>query len=648
MKLRIPLSIGLLLFMILAAVGQERKEIGNLVLEGVPEIPEAIQTRIQQYQNTRSASLADWMPNGEGVMIATRFSNTTQLHTVDRAGGSRNQITFYDEPVGAGSFCPDPQHNGFLFRKDAGGNEYSQIFWYDMNTRSAEMISDGTSVNRALLWSNSGKQFAFTSTRRNQKDFDIYVSEIVAPKTATLLVEGGKGSWSAAAWSPDDSKLIVEQYISVTHSDAYIYDLTTQSLEPISDTTKETVFYAGDWNADASAVYVVTNDGLEFNTLAKLDLKSGAITYVTDTIPWNVQGFQMNADRSRAVFAINEGGRSQLYSLDPNDDSYEKIQGMPNGLIGSLRFHPAKDVLGFSVIGSDSTGDVYTLDFSTNELLRWTNSEIGGLDTTSFPDSELISFPSFDQVDGEPRMIPAFVYRPKKKEGPTPVVIVIHGGPEGQHRPAFRSFYTYMANELGITVIAPNVRGSAGYGKSYLKLDNGFKREDSVKDIGALIDWIAGNPDFDADRIAVYGGSYGGYMVLASMVHFNDKIKCGVDIVGISNFVTFLENTKAYRRDLRRVEYGDERDPEMRKHLEAISPNNHAEKITKPLFVIQGANDPRVPASESEQMVAAIRENGGKVWYMLAKDEGHGFRKKVNRDRMTEAIALFLQEHLLK
>lgn len=648
MKIKFLFATGLLLFISLISLAQERREIGNLILEDVPEVPETIKARIQQYQNTRSAGLVDWLPNGEGIMISTRFGNTTQLHTIDRPGGARNQITFFEEPVGNGSFCPDPKHKGFLFRKDAGGNEYAQIFWYDMDSRKAEIISDGTSVNRSLLWSNSGSQFAFTSTRRNQKDFDIYISEIASPREATWVVQGGNGSWSAGAWSPDDRKLIVEQYISITNSNAYLYDLETRSLEAMKDPDKETVFQVGDWNADGSAVYVVTDEGLEFNTLARMDLATGDLRLITDGIPWNVQGFQMNADRSRAVFVTNEGGQSQLYSLDPTTDAYQKVQGIPKGLIGGLRFHPGQDILGFSVTGTDSTGDVYSFDFKNKKLERWTYSEIGGLDTSTFPDAEQIRYPSFDTVEGKPRMIPAFVYRPKNKPGRLPVLIVIHGGPEGQHRPAFRSFYAYLAHEMGIAVIAPNVRGSRGYGKSYVKLDNGFKREDSVKDIGALIDWIIGNPDFDADRIAVYGGSYGGYMVLASMVYYNDKLKCGVDIVGISNFVTFLENTKDYRRDLRRVEYGDERDPEMRKHLEAISPNNHAEKITKPLFVIQGANDPRVPASESEQMVAAIRKNGGTVWYMLAKDEGHGFRKKANRDRMTEAIALFLQEHLLK
>jgi dipeptidyl aminopeptidase/acylaminoacyl peptidase len=227
------------------------------------------------------------------------------------------------------------------------------------------------------------------------------------------------------------------------------------------------------------------------------------------------------------------------------------------------------------------------------------------------------------------------------------VVIQIHGGPEGQSRPTFSSTYQYWVNELGIAVIRPNVRGSDGYGKTYLNLDNGFKREDSVKDIGALLDWIETQPDLDSDRVMVFGGSYGGYMVLASLVHYNERLAGGINIVGISNFVTFLKNTMDYRRDLRRVEYGDERDPEMFEFLQRISPNNNAEKITKPLFIIQGLNDPRVPASEAEQMLQAVRSNGGNPWYLLAKDEGHGFRKKSNRDYMTEAIVLFLEERLL-
>ena len=243
-------------------------------------------------------------------------------------------------------------------------------------------------------------------------------------------------------------------------------------------------------------------------------------------------------------------------------------------------------------------------------------------------------------------MIPAFVYRPDGP-GPHPVIVSIHGGPEGQARPTFSATYQLWIERLNAAVIVPNVRGSAGYGKTYLQLDNGMRREDSVRDIGALLDWIGEQPELDQERVAVFGGSYGGYMVLASSVHYSDRLKAAVDIVGISNFVTFLENTQDYRRDLRRPEYGDERDPEMRAHLQAISPLNNVEEIDVPMFVVQGENDPRVPVSEAEQMVAALRAQGSPVWYMNALNEGHGYRKKENRDLFSEATVLFLENWLL-
>jgi dipeptidyl aminopeptidase/acylaminoacyl peptidase len=247
------------------------------------------------------------------------------------------------------------------------------------------------------------------------------------------------------------------------------------------------------------------------------------------------------------------------------------------------------------------------------------------------------------------REISGFYYRPAARfTGKRPVIINIHGGPEGQARPSFLGRTNYYLNELGVAVIYPNVRGSLGYGKSFVKLDNGMRREDSVKDIGALLDWVTTQPELDASRVLVTGGSYGGYMTLASATHYNDRICCSVDVVGISNFNTFLKNTESYRRDLRRVEYGDEREPAMRDFFERIAPINNAAKITKPLFVIQGANDPRVPRTEAEQMVATVKRNGSPVWYMMAKDEGHGFRKKINADYQFYATVMFVQRHLLR
>ena len=641
------LSIVLLLTIFYAVNAQTRSEVGNMILEDVPEISKEIKSRIQQYQNTRSASFADWLPNNEGILISTRFGNTNQLHIINNPGGARNQITFFDEPVNNGLFSPSPEYNGFIFTKDIGGNEFSQIYWYDMISRNSEMISDGESVNFGVLWSNSGDQFAFTSTRRNKKDFDIYVSHISSPKEASLKIDRGSGYWVATDWSPDDSKLIVIQYLSSTKSNSFILDLKTNELTQINDDKKESVFIALAWDKTGTKIYATTNEGKEFNTLVEYDVEKKKFKYITDDIPWDIEEFTTNSDNTRAAFTANENGFSQLYSFDILSGKYKKVHDLPIGQIYSIKFHPSRNELAMVLNTTETPGDVYSLDLNTMKNKRWTTSEVGGLNTALFPKPELINFETYDEFEGKKRNIPAFVYKPLNSDGPLPIMISIHGGPEGQHIPYFSSFYAFLANEMGIAVIAPNVRGSAGYGKTYLKLDNGFNRENSVKDIGKLIEWIEKQPEFDKERIAVFGGSYGGYMVLSSMYNFNDKLKCGVDIVGISNFVTFLENTEEYRRDLRRAEYGDERDPKMREYLLSISPTNHVDEFTKPLFVIQGANDPRVPATESEQMVKSIRENNGEVWYMLAKDEGHGFRKKENRDRMMEAIAMFLQENLL-
>lgn len=641
--------ISLFLFVFIAQItqAQERRELGNMVLEDVPEIPDEIKSRLQQYQNTRSAAFQDWLPNNGGALISTRFGNTTQLHVVNHPGGARNQISFFDEPVTNGSFCPSKNFNGFLFTKDIGGNEFSQIYWYDMKTRISKMISDGKSRNFGVVWSNKGDQFAFTSSRRNGKDFDIYISNINLPKKAILKVDRGSGYWVATDWSPDDRKIIVIQYLSSTKSNSFILDATTNKLTQINNNKTEAVFLATGWDKTGENIYATTNQGGEFNTLVQYNIESKKITYITKDIPWDIEEGATNKSRTKAAFTVNENGFSQLYLMDLKTNKYQKIENLPIGQIYSIKFHPTEDKLAMTLNTSQMPGDIYTLDLKTLKSERWTTSEVGGLDTSTFPTPELFKYETYDEVNGKKRTIPAFIYKPKDTKGPLPVMISIHGGPEGQHTPNFSSFYAFLANDLGIAIIAPNVRGSAGYGKTFLKLDNGFNRENSVKDIGKLIEWIENNSEFDKEKIAVFGGSYGGYMVLSSMYNFNDKIKCGIDIVGISNFVTFLENTEEYRRDLRRAEYGDERDPKMREYLLSISPTNHVNEFKSPLFVIQGANDPRVPMSEAEQMVNSIRKNNGTVWYMLAKDEGHGFRKKENRDRMTEAVTLFLKEHLL-
>ncbi|RFF29131.1 S9 family peptidase [Wenzhouxiangella sediminis] len=630
-----------------AEVDRRTANSGNVVLEGVPEIPASISEALTQYQNTRSAGLIDWSRDGESIYITTRFAEVSQIHRVDQPGGARHQLTWYDEPVGGADRRPGSDTMAFLM--DSGGSEFDQIYLFDPADGSREMISDGESRNGALEWSGDGRYLAFQSTRRNGRSNDIWMFDFDNGREAELVLEAPDGSWwGPVEFSADNEKLLIVQYVSVNDSRIHVLDLDSGELTRIAGSAEDPARNLPfGFDAEGEGVYFSTDAEGEFAQLAWRPLDpEGEARVITGDIPWSVQGLELNHAGDAGVFVTNEGGISRMYRFDPADESYERIDSIPEGLVYGASFSEDDESLAVVVNNPRSPSDVHVMDFDSGELTRWTYSEVGGLDTEQFVMPELVHYPTFDQVDGEPRKIPAFVYRPEG-EGPHPVIIQIHGGPESQTRPGFSSTYQLWIDHLGAAVIRPNVRGSSGYGKSYLKLDNGFKREDSVKDIGALLDWIATQPDLDGDRVAVYGGSYGGYMVLASAVHYSDRLKAAVDIVGISNFVTFLENTEDYRRDLRRVEYGDERDPEMRAHLEAISPLNNVEKIDVPMFVVQGENDPRVPVTEAEQIVAALREQGSPVWYMNALNEGHGYRRKENRDLYSEAVVLFFERFLL-
>ncbi|MEM7481785.1 MAG: S9 family peptidase [Acidobacteriota bacterium] len=622
----------------------ERIEKGNLVIEGIPEIPEELTDRLRRYQNTRSAGLQGWHPDGKGILVSTRFGETSQIHWVREPGGARRQLTFFDEPVGGASLSSDAEVNGFLFQKDVGGSEFFQLFFFDLATGDYRMLSDGKSRNGGAVWSDDGQRYAYFTTRRNGTDWDIYLGDITDGTSQAVLEEGK--TWAPIEFSPNGDKLLVIRLVSANESYPHMLDLASGKLTELNPSDERVAYGGATFSKDGKGIYFSTDLDAEFEQLRYYDIESGESKVLTGDIPWDVGSINLSADGELLAFTVNEGGISRLHVRRTEDFSPVEIPALPTGQVVGLEFNPAGDKLGFIVSSPQTPGDVYSIDFENNALERWTYSEVGGLDTETFTSPELVEFPTFDEVGGEPRMIPAFYYRPKGP-GPHPVLIQIHGGPEGQARPFFNSSVPFLMEELGIAVVVPNVRGSSGYGKSYLLLDNGFKREDSVKDIGALLDWIEAQPELDASRMAVMGGSYGGYMVLASMVHYNDRLRAGIDIVGISNFVTFLKNTQDYRRDLRRVEYGDERDQEMHDFLQKISPNNQADKITKPMFIVQGLNDPRVPVTESEQMVEEIRKNGGDVWYLLAKDEGHGFRKKGNRDYYASATVLFLQQHLL-
>lgn len=635
-----------------SSFASERITQGNLVMENIPEIPSALAERMHQYQNTRAAGLASWDPSGEGMLIGTRFGNTAQVHHVAAPGTARRQLTFYDEPVRGASFPPDPAHRGFVFSRDVGGGEFHQLYWFDLNSGRAELMTDGSSRNGGVVWSQRGDRFVYSSTRRNGRDHDLYLVELGAA-TPHRMVHSAEGYWGALDWSPDDRQLIIYNYVSATDSTLHILDLTTgerQGINPKPRGAPTIAYGSAQWARDGRGIYFSSDEDSEFSQLRYWNLARGSQTVLTGGIPWDVEGIDLSKDGELLAFTVNEGGRSTLHLLETATGVSRAVEGLPLGVIGGLQFSPDDRRLGFTLNGPQTPGDVYALRMEDGKVEQWTHSEVGGLDVSRFVRPRLISYETFDEVQpGVRRRIPAILYQPNERpsESRHPVVINVHGGPESQSSTVFSPLTQYMVNELGMAVIFPNVRGSTGYGKSYVQLDNGLQREDSVRDIGALLDWIKAQPELDPDRVAIIGGSYGGYMVLASMVHFNDRLAAGVDVVGIGNFVTFLRNTQDYRRDLRRAEYGDERDPKMRAFLERISPLNHIDRVAKPLMVVQGYNDPRVPVSEAEQIVAALKQNEAEPWYLLAMDEGHGFSRKANADFQQQVMMRFLEQHLL-
>ena len=616
----------------------------NLVVDGIPPIPGSLSADVRRYTESRGASFSNWHPVEREILISTRFGNTSQLHRVRTPGGARTQLTFFEEPIGGGTYEPKAGRY-IVFGRDVGGNEFNQLYRYDVANGAVTLLTGGgRSQNGGTRWNTAGDRIAYGSTRRNGADRDIWTMDPANPGTNRLLVQVTGGGWAVQDWSPDDKQLLLSEYVSVNQSHVWVVDAATGAKTRLTPEGRDSVAWGGpEFAADGRGVYVTTDQGSEFARLGMIDLATRRFTPLTTGISWDVDGFELSRDGTTIAFVVNEAGLSKLYLLDTGTRAYRPVSNVPAGQIFGLTWHPRGQHLAFTASSSRSTSDVYSLDAQTGEVTRWTESELGGIVATELSEPALIRWRSFDNLE-----ITGFLYRPPAKfTGRRPVIINIHGGPEGQSFPGFLGRSNYYVHELGVAIIFPNVRGSTGYGKTFVKLDNGMKREDSVKDIAALLDWIAQQPDLDASKIMVMGGSYGGYMTLAVATLYNDRIACALDVVGISNFNTFLQNTESYRRDLRRAEYGDERDPAMRAFFERTAPLNRAGNITKPLFVVQGGNDPRVPRTESEQMVARVKQNGVPVWYLMARDEGHGFRKKGNQDFQFYATVMFVRRFLL-
>ena len=647
----------------------------HLKAEGIPDVPKALADRIGKYTDFKAVSVIAWHPTKRAILVAYRRDATTQLHLLDQPMGTLEPLTDFPDPVGNASF--EPKRGDYLvYARDTGGNEAAQLYRYDFATKQTTLLTDSTEKHGIGAWNHAGNALLMESTqldktaKRDAVTTDVFVLDPLKPEAKRKIVSLPGGGWGELRWAKGDQTLYAREYRSANES--VIWKIAVAdgarvqvlpAVLPIVDAKGAAAkkVNLGDIHLTRDGkhlVYTSDEDG-EFAQMMVMDLATGKRRALTRDIPWDVDSIVMHGEdaagddtvgrRDLACIVVNVAGRREMRVIDLATGKQIALPALPaaagSGSIARLRFAKSgnHDEIAFTVNSAQSPGDVYTLDLHGGKVQQWTRALVDGIDTTPFREAEIIKWKSFDGLE-----ISGLINRASARfTGKRPVLINIHGGPEGQAGIGFLGRSNYFIDELGIALIQPNVRGSSGYGKTYISLDDGMKREDSVKDIGALLDWVATQPDLDANRIMVTGGSYGGYMSLAVATTYSDRIAASIDVVGISNFTSFLERTETYRRDLRRVEYGDERDPAMRAFFDRISPLSKASNIRKPLFVVQGLNDPRVPYQEAVQIVEKVRANHIPVWYLLADNEGHGFARKPNADFQFYAQVLFMQQFLL-
>lgn len=612
-------------------------------IDGIPTISHALAQEIAPYGDFAATRFVGWHPVEQDMLILRRAGNSNQLFLLADPMGKAQQLTKGREPVRAAAYEPK-RGEYILFARDVGGDEATQIYRLDPKTLVETQLTPAGELHSLGPWNHAQNKVIVMARaldrtgRREHASVDVFAIDPLQPEARFKLASLQGAGWRVVRWLDRENRLIVSEFQSSTNSKLWSLDLATGKRTELGDSETE-----NDEAAIDRWLYRKKFDG-DFGKLSRVDLRTGDRQWVTRDMENDVDSWSIARTGKRIAVLANVAGKTQLKLYD-TDLNPLPVPALPPGLISSASWHPNGRDLALAIESAESPGEVFSLDAETGHVSRWTqHASVYGV-KRPFSEAEPIAWKSFDGL-----AITGFIHRAAVKDfpGKRPVIISIHGGPEGQSRPGFRGRSNYWINERGYAVIYPNVRGSAGFGKRFLEADNAKKREDSVKDIGALLDWIAMQPDLDASRVAVMGGSYGGYMVLAASVMYGNRLAAASNSVGISHFVSFLENTETYRRDLRRSEYGDERDPEMRKFLDSISPLTHADKIRLPLMVSHGKNDPRVSYIEAEQIVKKVRANGSPVWYLLAEDEGHGFAKKANADFQFAAMTTFYDKFLLR
>ncbi len=615
----------------------------NLEILGIPKVPKSLADSVKRYSGAYGLQLAGWHPERREVLLKG-ISNAAWLTRVESPGAEPKMWIYINEPNVYDLYF-QPQSNYLIYNRDTDGDENFQMYLYDIMKRKGTILSEGRSRNTEFVWSNSGDRIIYCYSPPGGNGVSIYIINPFDPKSNRLLVQSTGSYLKAYDWSPDDRQAVYCDFHSNVASKLWLIDIASGEKQCLTPLKEEDLYYSyPKFGKDGKGIYLLTNRESEFKQLAYLDLSTRKFSNLTSQIRWDVDGYELSPDGKRLAFTVNEDGISKLYLLDTEKKQMRSITSLPFGIVSGLKWHNNSEDVAFNLSSPRTPNDVYALNIKSDELQRWAKSVSGGVDLERLPMPELIHWKSFDG-----RKISGYMYRPPTSfKGKRPVIIDIHGGPEEQYRPRYGYRDNYIINELGVVKIYPNIRGSSGYGKTFLNLDNGSKRVDAVKDVGFLFDWIKSKQDLDPGRIMVQGGSYGGYIALSVATLFRDRISGSISEFGPSSLLTMVESTDEWRRNIQRMEFGDERDLKIREFMKNTAPLNNIRRIKVPLLIILGKNDPRVPMSESRAIIDGAKEAGVQVWYLQANDEGHGFIRSSNLEFRSYAIILFVKEHLLK
>lgn len=628
----------------------------NVKAEGLPPIPSSLADALAPYAASRRALLLAWHPTDRRMLIWTTFGNVGQIHSVAGPGMDRRQLTFFRDgvpapPASGGGAWYEPGGRYFLFSKDTGGGaETTQIFRYDPATRQPVMLTDGKGRAGAPVWSHRSGLIAYDSTSRgghNGADRDLYVMDPAQPRSARRVAEL-EGAWGVAAWSPDDREVVAVHAPAQGEQHLWRIDIASGARTPLTDPAEYASWRSPQYSPDGRYVYALSNRGSEVLRLWRCELSSGAWSLLTP----EEEGFESVAlspdGRTLALVGDRVDG-SRVELRDARTLALRSAPALPRGqLVDAPQWRPGGAEVAFTFWSPRVFGDVYSVSAATGAVERWTESEVGTFDPATLPEPELVRWRSFDGL-----LLTGVLYRPPARfTGPRPVIVSIHGGPAGptaRERPRYQGRSAYFLNELGIAILYPNVRGSYGFGKAFSKLDDGLQRGDTVRDVGALLDWIAADPALDKSRVMVTGVSYGGFMTYAVAEAYGDRLRCAFAASGISDFITYFRNTDTARVEDRRAEYGDERLPEVREFLTRISPASGAARLRVPLLIVHGLKDTRVPVDQAEAMAAAARANGVPVWLTIYTDEGHLLpTTRTNNDFLFYTWIRFVQEYLIR